>query len=327
MPSPYRPRAPVRRRRTLPARPRAKAKRKVMTNFRTAIKGKTGRGVIRPQNQVPMQSVISLRYKQSVDLGNIPINNDGAPNGSGVGFVINMSDPTSTALIQTQFVNGTPAAAYNIKFSNTSVGGGQDNLTQALTDSGLYDKYDHFYVRKSVCTFNIRGKPNQYKLAPFLETLEDANNDNAKYLNVRAPELQGSLYNFAVMSDRASVNLVDESVLKVRHHTAGVKLRMSNQTTTSQGRDCSFKLTYTPKRLGIKDPGDNRALIGFTSQSNVQENSFAQFVVGKQLFPLHLGSALSVCDIAIDYEIVAMERRITDNDAMPRPLNPHAGDL
>ena len=78
-------------------------------------------------------------------------------------------------------------------------------------------------------------------------------------------------------------------------------------------------MVYTPKRLGIKDPGDNRGLIGFTSQSNVVENSFAQFVIGKQMFPV-LGSAVSVVDISVDYEIVACERRITDNDAVPRPL-------
>lgn len=302
-------------------------KRRVMTNYRASTKGKTGRGVIRPQNQVPKQSVIGLRYKQSIDLGNIPINPEASPDGSGVGFVINMSDPTSTALIQSRFVNGVPPQSYNMKHSNTGVSGGQDNLTQTLIDSGMFAKYDHFYVRKSVCTFNIRGKPNQHKLQPFLETLEDANNDNAKYLNVRAPELQGSLYNFAVMSDRASVNLVDESVLKVRHHTAGVKLRMSTMNTNTVGKDASFKLVYTPARLGIKDPGDNRALIGFTQSSHVDENSFAQFVVGKQLFPEHLGSALSVCDISIDYEIVACEPRITDNDAVIRPLNPHTSEL
>lgn len=297
-----------------------------MNNYSTKVHGKTGRGVVRPQNNVPKQSIIGLRYKQSVDLGNIPINTESSPTGSGVGFVINMSDPTSSALIQTQFVNGTPAASYNIKFSNQSTTGGQDNLSQTLIDSGLYDKYDHFYVRKSIVNFHIRHKPNQYKLQPFLETLTDANNNDQKYLNVRAPELQGSLYNFAVMSDRASVNLVDESVLKVRHHTAGVKLRMSKIGPNTPGRDASFKLIYTPKRLGIKDPSDNRNLIGFTSQTNVAENSFAQFVVGKQLFPLHLGSALSVIDISIDYEIVACERRITNNDAVPRPLPGRAGE-
>lgn len=292
-----------------------------MNNYTTKVQGKTGRGVVRPQNNVPKQSIIGLRYKQSVDLGNIPINTEASPNGSGVGFVINMSDPTSDALIINQFPTGVPAASFNLKKTNSSVSGGQDNLSQTLQDSGMYDKYDHFYVRKSVVNFHIRHKPNQYKLQPFNETLSETGaGGTVHYNNVRAPELQGSLYNFAVMSDRASVDLVNESVLKVRHHTAGVKLRMSKVGPNITGRDCSFKLTYTPKRLGIKDPSDNRNLIGFTSQTHPNENSFAQFVVGKQLFPLHLGSALSVVDISIDYEIVACERRITNNDAVPRPL-------
>lgn len=302
-------------------------RRRVVNNYATALAGKSKRGVIRPQNNVPKQSVIGLRYKQSIDLGNIPINPEASPNGSGVGLVINMSDPTSSALIQTQFVNGTNPEAYNIKFSNQSTTGGQDNLTQTLTDSGMFSKYDHFYVKKSVLNVNIRGKPNQYKLQPFQETLEDSSNDNAKYVNIRAPELQGSLYNFAVMSDRASVNLVDESVLKVRHHTAGVKLRMSTMNTNTAGKDASFKLIYTPNRLGIRDASDNISRLGFTSQTNVAENSFGQLVIGKQLFPVHLGSALSVVDLSIDYEIVCCERRITNNDAVPRPLNPHRGDL
>lgn len=197
----------------------------------------------------------------------------------------------------------------------------------------MSDKYDHFYVKKSICNIKIRGKPNQYQLGKWLQTQQDA--QNTHYLQDKQPALNGDLYNFAVMSDRASVNLVDESVLKVRHQTAGIKLKKSKMFPQSTGKDCSFKLVYTPKRLGIKDPGDNRGLIGFTvgedAADRVKENSFAQFVIGKQMFPTtDKGSALSVLDISIDYEIVACERRITNNDAVPRALPGRgrgAGDL
>lgn len=302
---------------------------KIVNNYKTNVKASTSRSVIRPQNNVPKQSVIGLRYKQSVDLNNIPVHV--APGGieeSGYGLVINMSDPTSTALLVSSFGQNTQGGSF--AFSNTSTTGGQDNLKQALTDSGLFSKYDHFYVKRSVCTVCIRGKPNQYKLGLWLQDQGDGTEASPHYLKTRYPALEGDLYNFAVMSDRASVDLVSESTLKVRHQTAGIKLKSQKIFPNSSGRDCTFKLTYTPKRLGIKDPGDNRDLIGFTSTQNVQENSYAQFVIGKQMFPDPVkNSANSIVDIAIDYEIVACERRITDNDALPRPLpgGVHSGDL
>jgi len=214
--------------------------------------------------------------------------------------------------------------------SNSSSTGGQDNLTQAITDAGLFNKYDHFYVRKSVVNVKIRGKPNQWQLGKYLQTQTDAN--DVKYLQDKYPTLDGDLYNFAVMSDANGTlpSLVDGTVLKVRHQTAGVKLRKSTIFTHSVGKDASFKLIYTPKRIGIKDAADNRQILGFTKQTNVQENTFAQFVIGKQMFPVtDTGSARSIVDISVDYEIIACERRINDNDAVIRPLpgSQHRGDL
>ena len=303
-------------------------KKRIVNNYRTMVSGSKGTKVIRPQNNVPKQSVIGLRYKQTIDIETLPVYVAAGTENTGLGVVINMSDPTSTGLIQTSFGSNTTGGG--ISKSNSSTTGGQDNLVQALTDSGMFDKYDHFYVKRSVCTMNIRGKPNQYKLGKWLQTQQDANNNNVHYLQDRYPELSGDLYNFSVMSDRASVNLVDESVLKVRHQTAGIKLKKSKMFPNSTGKDCSFKLVYTPKRLGIAQAADNRDLIGFTSQQNVAENSFAQFCIGKQMFPTNgIGSATSVLDIAIDYEIVCCERRITNNDAVPRPLpgSQHRGEL
>lgn len=310
--------------------PKRKPRRlKILNNYKTSVRGSTGRQVIRPQNNVPKQSVIGLRYKQTLDLENIPVYTAaGGVEQSGFQIVVNMSDPTTTGLIQTAFGTNTANGAFNK--SNSSATGGQDNLTQALEDSGMFSKYDHFYVKRSVINVKIRAKPNQWKLGKWLQTQTDANNNNQKYLQDRYPTMDGDLYNFGCMVDRASVNLVDESVLKVRHQTAGIKLRKSTVYPHSAGKDANFKLVYTPKRLGIAQAADNRDLIGFTSQQNVSENSFAQFVVGKQMFPAAgIESANSIVDIAIDYEIVCCERRITDNDAVPRPLpgSQHRGDL
>lgn len=297
--------------------------------YKTNVSGKTGSSVIKPQNNVPSQSTILLRYKTTIDMNNMPVYVAAGVEQTGFGLVINMSDPLSDGLIQTSWGSNTQGGSLAI--SNQSATGGQDNLRQALTDSGMSDKYDHFYVKKSICKLAVRGKPNQFKLGHWLQTQTDAN--DVKYLQDKYPSLSGDLYNFAVMSDRASVNLVDETVLKVRHHTAGVKLRKSKMFQSSTGKDCVFTLKYTPRRLGIKDPGDNRGLIGFTvgetPESRVQENSFAQFCIGKQMFPTTgKNSALSILDISIDYEIICCERRITNNDAVPRPLpGRHTGDL
>lgn len=301
-----------------------KGKRGIVNNYSTSVRASTGRTVIRPQNNVPKESVLGLRYKQTFDLTNLPV--FVGPNNveqSGIGITINMSDPLSDGLFQVTKVIGDETGSY--QKSNSSTTGGQDNLRQALEDSGLADKYDHFYVKKSIAHVIIRAKPNQYKLDNWLQDQGTGTEADPYYLKTRYAQLVGDLYNFAVMSDRASVDLVNESVLKVRHQTAGIKLKKSQVFKGSTGKDCSFKLTYTPRRLGIKDPGDNRGLIGFTAGSSlsdrVQENSYAQFVIGKQMFPTNSkSSALSVVDIAVDYEIVACERRITNNDAVPRPL-------
>lgn len=296
-------------------------KRKIMPNYSTRVKASSKGGVIRPQNNVPKQSVISLRYKQSIDILNLPVYVDANKSQSGFGIILNMSDPLNDGLMQISFGTDTQNGSY--AKSNSSATGGQDNLRQALIDSGMSDKYDHFYVRKSVCNMVVRGEPNQFKLGHWLQTQQDTNGTH--YLQDKYPSLIGNLYNFAVMSDRASVNLVDESVLKVRHQTAGVKMKHMKIFPFSTGKNTSFKLTYTPRRLGIKDPGDNRGLIGFTVGTNptdrVQENSFAQFVIGKQQFPVTgKSSANSIIDISIDYEIICCERRITNNNPVPRAL-------
>lgn len=305
------------------------SRRNIMPNYSTRVKASSTGGIIKPQNNVPKQSVISLRYKQSIDITNLPVYVAPGIEQSGLSLVINMSDPLSTGLIQHAF--GTNTQAGGIQKSNSSATGGQDNLRQALLDSGMSDKYDHFYVKKSVCHAIIRAEPNQFKLGHWLQTQTDAN--DVKYLQDKYPSLIGQLYNFAVMSDRASVNLVDETVLKVRHQTAGIKMKQSKVYPENAGKNCSFKLTYTPRRLGIKDAGDNRDLIGFTigetPGDRVKENSFAQFVIGKQMFPVTgKNSANSIIDLSIDYQIVCCERRITNNDAVPRPLpGRHTGDL
>lgn len=307
---------------------RKRPRKQVVNNYSTSVRGKSGRATIRPQNNVPKQSVIGLRYKQTVNLENLPVFVAAGVEQSGYGLSINMSDPTSPALMTSAFGSQTQGGAFNM--SNTSSTGGQDNLTQAITDAGLYNKYDHFYVRKSVVNVKIRGKPNQWQLGKYLQTQTDAN--DVKYLQDKYPTLDGDLYNFAVMSDANGTlpSLVDGTVLKVRHQTAGVKLRKSTIFTHSVGKDASFKLIYTPKRIGIKDAADNRQILGFTKQTNVQENTFAQFVIGKQMFPVtDTGSARSIVDISVDYEIIACERRINDNDAVIRPLpgSQHRGDL
>ena len=76
-------------------------------------------------------------------------------------------------------------------------------------------------------------------------------------------------------------------MLKVRHQTAGVKLRKSTIFSHSAGKDASFKMVYTPKRLGITDYGDNRNIIGWTKQSNVAENTFARYLYQRYTYLLY----------------------------------------
>lgn len=299
---------------------------KPVANFRTTLTGKSGRGTIRPQNNVPLQSKIALRYKTSYMTSTIPSAGQGAsPSASGAQLVINMSDPTASNIIgETNSSNLNPFTFF--KSNSDQTGGLQNNLKQVITDSGMFEKYDHFYVARSVVTVKLRARPGQYKLAPWYEN-HGTQTPQEHWLEWQGPTLDGDLYNFAVISDRATDNLVDKTVWACREDLAGVKLRKSQVFAHSTGKDASFKLVYTPKRIGIKDAMDNRTLIGFTSAANVAENTYAHICFGKQMNPLGKGSANFVVDIAVDYEIIAMERRITNNDAEPKPLNRHAGDF
>lgn len=83
------------------------SRRNIVNNYRTKVKGKTGTGVIKPQNNVPTQSVIGLRYKQTIDLSNIPVYVAAGVEQTGFGLVINMSDPLSDGLIQHAFGTNT----------------------------------------------------------------------------------------------------------------------------------------------------------------------------------------------------------------------------
>ena len=305
---------------------RRATRKKVVANFRTTVTGKSGRGTIRPQNNVPLQSKIALRYKTSYMTSNIPSAASGvSPAASGAQLVINMSDPTASNIIgETNSSNLAPFTFF--KSNSSQTGGLQNNLGQVITDSGLYDKYDHFYVSKSIVTIKLRANPNQTQLGPWFEN-HVTGQPSVNWLEYKNATLEGDLYNYAVISDRNSDNLVDKTVWACREDLAGVKLRKSKVYPHSTGKDCSFKLVYTPKRIGIQDAKDNRGLIGFTSQTNVAENTYAHVCLGKQMNPQGLSSANFVVDIAVDYEIIAMERRITNNDAVPKPLNRHRGDF
>lgn len=314
------------RSRPRPAPRRRRTTRKLVSNFRTTLTGKSGRSTIRPQNNVPLQSKIALRYKTSYMTSLIPSAGQGvSPHASGAQLVINMSDPTASNIVSE--INSSNLAPFTFfKSNSTQTGGLQNNLAQVITDSGLYEKYDHFYVSKSVVTVKLRAKPGQYKLAPWYEN-HGTLTPQEHWLEWQGPALEGDLYNFAVISDRSSDNLVDQTVWACREDLAGVKLRKTTVYPHATGKDASFKLVYTPKRIGIKDAQDNRALIGFTSATNVSENTFAHICLGKQMNPLGLPSADYVADISVDYEIIAMERRISNNDAVPKPLNRHTAEL
>ena len=158
-------------------------KKKVMPNYPTRVTTAQKGGIIRPQNNVPKESIISLRYKQSIDIMNLPVYVDANNFQSGFGLVVNMSDPLSDGLIQTSFGSQTLNGSFAL--SNSATSGGQDNLRQALVDSGMSDKYDHFYVRRSVANCIVRAEPNQFKLGHWLQTQTDAN-DN-KYLQDKYP--------------------------------------------------------------------------------------------------------------------------------------------
>ena len=105
-------------------------KKKVMPNYPTRVTTAQKGGIIRPQNNVPKESIISLRYKQSIDIMNLPVYVDANNFQSGFGLVVNMSDPLSDGLIQTSFGSQTLNGSFAL--SNSATSGGQDNLRQAF---------------------------------------------------------------------------------------------------------------------------------------------------------------------------------------------------
>lgn len=321
-------------------KPRAKARKSV---FRTTTRASAGRnvGVIRPQNRVPLQSVIALRYKTSYQTVSIPSEAKGSnPNGksSGAQLNINMSDPIHTNCVSETTGASLPTWQYLKSNGAAAYPPGDDNLMQEINATDMLTKYNHFYVRKSKVTVIVRALPNQVAVGQRFFNIPGQGNQYAggaasswqsnfpPYTSVSPPALDADLYNIAVMSDRQSINLVDKTVHDCRYNLAGVSLKRMVSYPHSNGRECKFTATYTPRRLGIKDPGDARDQIGFTAQTPCAENTFYQLCLGKQNFPMGQQSANMEIQIAVDYEIVCMERQITDNTPQAVPVQ-HTGEL
>lgn len=293
--------------------------RGVVRNYtkKTYAKSTRAGSIIRPQNNVPLSSEIRVRYLTTVQTLFVGSNNTGGYSGGQLN--LNMSDPRATDLVapMQSAISGT---SWTFAKSNSASTGGQDNLANVLTDSNIYDKYDHFYVKKSVATVTITPLPNQADLMPFYGNQAGA----PSALEVSPASKEGNLHCFGILSDRNTNNLVDMSVHRCQD-LAGVKYKKLTVFPTSLGRACSFKLVYTPHRLGIKDLGDAKEQIGFTSQSAPAENTYGVIAFSKLMFANNLQSANCNISVAIDYQVVATERRITNNDPVIAPV--HTGDL
>lgn len=323
---------PIRKR----AKPKVKRKRLVIRKprktalnvFPKTISSARGRALINVNTRTPKTMSVLLTYKNMIRITANQQDLASNPLASGFPFRISLNDPMNPAGEILHIHTAGTVGQKNYATTTTA-----NNLAGALTDTGLPDKYNYFYVKKSIVDVVVMNQINQGGLRESLDNSAMTQTDNTQstYLSVAAPNLTGELCNCFHITEDNSFNLNPITVNSIRKDIQGSVVKESLVFPDSRGRSNRFRYIYTPKkRFDINDVKDNLNLLRFDATGSITHSygSMLNCCVGKQLFPSTqaLDSALQTVDIRVQYEIVAFERKanVGSNQAVPVA---HEGEL
>jgi hypothetical protein len=271
---------------------------------------------------------VVLTYKQMLRITQNSPDVAQAPLASGFPFRISMNSPFNP---QGEILHVHTTGHGTQTYATTTV---PNNLTAALADTGLPDRYSYFYVKSAEVTVVVQNQINQEGLRSSFdnETMTPpTGSDQATHLVSTARTLTGELVNCAHVTEDNSFNLNPLTVANIRENISGVQVKESLVFPDSRGTSNVFKYRYTPqKRFSMADVRDNLGILRMTKDGSIGGTHETHFncCVGKQLFPSTqlLDSALQTIDVQVSYLVCAFERisGLGSNDPIPAP---HAGDL
>lgn len=307
-----------------------KRKAKGVNVYQKAVKASISRGLIKSSNFTPKTLDVELTYHQMLRITQNSPNIPQYPLATGFPFRISLNSPCNP-LGEILHVHTTGHGTMNY-VTNSAV---PNNLTGALADSGLPDKYRYFYVKQAKVKVVVQNQINQEGLR---ETLDNTSmtpptgSNQSSHLTVSARTLTGELINCCHVTEDNSFNLNPETVHTIREDIAGAVVKESLVFPDSRGQSNTFTYTYTPKkRFNISDVRDNLGLLRFEKDGSITSpyESHLNCCVGKQLFPATqmLDSALQNVDIQVKYIITGFERVSAVGSNAPVPSDIHRGDF
>ncbi len=305
-------------------------RRRGINSYSKAVKVNLRRGLIKSSNFTPKTMDVELNYHQVIRITANQPNIPQYPLATGFPFRISLNSPCNPAgeILHVHTTgHGTMTYATNASVAN--------NLTGALAETGLTEKYRYFYVKEAYVTVVVQNQINQQGL---IETFDNVamtpptGSNQATHLAVSPPTLTGELINCAHVTEDNSFNLNPETVHTIREEIAGAIVKESLVFPHNRGQSNTFTYKYTPKkRFNISDVKDNLGLLRFEKDGSIfgTYESHLNMCVGKQLFPSTqlLDSALQTVDIQVKYIITGFERVNDVGSNNPVPSDIHRGDL
>lgn len=298
--------------------------------YKKAVKASLSRSLIRASNFTPKVMDVELIYNQMIRITANQPNIPQYPLATGFPFRISLNSPCNPLgeILHVHTTgHGTMTYATNASVPN--------NLTNALAETGLTDKYRYFYVKESHVKVVVQNQINQEGLR---ETLDNTamtpptGSNQTTHLTASPRSLTGELINCVHVTEDNSFNLNPETVHTIREEIAGSIVKESLCFPDSRGQSNTFTYKYTPKkRFNISDVRDNLGLLRFEKDGSIPQpyESHLNCCVGKQLFPSTqlLDSALQNVDIQVRYIICGFERVSDIGSNNPVPSDIHRGDF
>lgn len=305
-------------------------KKQGVNSYSTSVRANNSRALIKGNNFTPKTLDVELVYHQMIRITQNDPDIPSYPLATGFPFRISLNSPVNPlGEILHVHTTGHGTQAYVV---NSSV---PNNLTAALANTGLPDKYRYFYVKQAKVKVVVQNQINQEGLR---ETLDNTSmtpptgSNQATHLTVSARTLTGELINCAHVTEDNSFNLNPLTVHSIREDISNSMVKESLVYPDSRGKSNTFMYTYTPKkRFNISDVRDNLGLLRFEKDGSIVSpyESHLNCCVGKQLFPAqqNLNSALQTVDVQVKYIITGFERISAVGSNAPVPSDRHRGDL
>lgn len=269
-----------------------------------------GQDVLKLKTLLPNEQKLSVTYRDSINFTNM---GSSATLGDGHTPTImrfNMNNPNFNATADSRIGNV-------ITQSNVNVAEFAHENTNKNLESNLQPYYDEYYnavVTSSTLVANLRFKPNQVRVAPYLDNVGDGTEADPYRLKSFAAEKIGDGFFWAVSQrNQGDISSENPTLWQLKREIPGVSMkRMTLGLNGIPSKGIQFKATYTPHRsAGIKDWKDNLADFNFDTTSSPGKSRYTYIGCTSQQQPLMAAFNLANCyvDYQITYNITFLNRK------------------